>query len=61
MAGNEHCSTVAARDASWIVVDRATGAAVVELFTERAASAINTERYEVVPALAWLQQLNKAR
>lgn len=58
--GNEHSANGAPRGASWVVVCRESGKPVVELFTERARDAINTERYRVVPILAWLQEFNRA-
>ena len=43
---------------SWIIVDKATGKPVLETFQSRVAEKVNTVRYEVWPALAWLQELN---
>ena len=48
------------KTASWIIVNRATGAAVFETFNENTAKAINEKLYRAVPALEYLQQLNKA-
>ncbi|WP_448955740.1 hypothetical protein [Labrys neptuniae] len=42
---------------SWIVVDRATGKAVLETFERRTAEAINQARYEVVTTAQWLCRL----
>lgn len=44
--------------ASWVVIDKASGRAVLETFCSRTADAINRERYAVVPILAYLQSLN---
>lgn len=44
--------------ASWIVVDRETGKPVLETFSKTTADAINRLRYEVLPALQWLQRFN---
>ena len=43
---------------SWIVRDRDTGRGVLETFDRRVADAINTEKYDVVPALQHLQECN---
>lgn len=43
---------------SWVVVDRATGEAVMETFSRVVADAINQTRYRVVTAAAWLASLN---
>lgn len=45
--------------ASWVIVDRATGKAVFETFSKRIATAINLERYDVVPILQYLQDINR--
>lgn len=45
--------------ASWVIVSKATGAAVFETFNERVASAINQEKYEALPILQYLYQLNE--
>lgn len=44
---------------SWIVVSRDTGVPVLETWSEAVASAINTDKYNVYPALEWLQIFNK--
>jgi hypothetical protein len=46
--------------ASWVIVDRATGSAVLETFRASVAAKVNTERYEVVPILDWLYRVNAA-
>jgi len=46
------------KTASWVIVNRATGAAVFETFNENTAKAINEKLYHAVPALEYLQQLN---
>ena len=48
------------KTASWVIVNRATGAAVFETFNENTAKAINEKLYRAIPALEYLQQLNKA-
>jgi hypothetical protein len=47
------------KTASWIIVNRATGAAVFETFNENTARAINEKLYRAIPALEYLQELNK--
>ena len=46
------------KTASWVIVNKATGAAVFETFNENTAKAVNTRLYIAVPALQYLQQLN---
>ena len=43
---------------SWVVVDKDTGAAVLETYSQKIADAINRERYSVHTALEYLQNLN---
>jgi len=45
---------------SWIIVNKVTGAAVFETFNENTAKAVNEKLYRAMPALEYLQQLNKA-
>ena len=45
---------------SWVVVDKQTGAAVLETYSEKIADAINRERYNVHTALEYLQNLNQS-
>lgn len=47
------------RTASWVVVDRATDKAILETFSPTMAAAINTNAYEVLPILDWLQRVNR--
>jgi hypothetical protein len=46
------------KTASWIIVNKVTGAAVFETFNENTARAVNTRLYEAVPVLLYLQRLN---
>lgn len=48
------------KTASWIIVSRATGKAVLETFNPRIAAAVNRARYDVLPVLEYLQNLNRA-
>lgn len=48
------------KTASWIIVNKQTGAAVFETFNAATAQAINRDKYEAIPALEYLQQLNRA-
>jgi hypothetical protein len=47
------------KTSSWVIVNKATGKAVFETFNENTAKAVNTRLYIAVPALQYLQQLNK--
>lgn len=44
---------------SWVVVDRETGAAVLETFSRAVADRVNLARYEVLTALDYLARLNR--
>lgn len=46
------------KTASWVIIDRATGAAILETYNPKAVSCLNTERYEAVPILDYLGALN---
>lgn len=46
------------RTASWVIVHRGTGEAVFETFNPRLVERLNTEAYEAVPILAYLQAFN---
>lgn len=46
------------RTASWVIVRRETGEAVLETFNPRLVERINTQAYEAVPILAYLQAFN---
>ena len=43
---------------SWIVVDRASGRAVLETFSRHVAKSINLTRYEVLSAYDYLVRFN---
>ena len=43
---------------SWIVVNRETGEAVVEVWNAETVQHVNLKKYFVVTALLWLQSLN---
>jgi hypothetical protein len=48
------------KTASWVIINKATRQAVFETFNENTAKAVNTARYEAVPILQYLQQLNRS-
>ena len=47
------------RTSSWVIVDKITNKAIFETFNETLAIKINVEKYEAVPVLQYLQNLNK--
>jgi hypothetical protein len=47
------------KTSSWIIINKATRQAVFETFNENTAKAVNTRLYEALPALQYLQQLNR--
>ena len=44
---------------SWIIIDRTSGRAVMETFSESTAARVNTARYEVLTSYAYLSGLNR--
>lgn len=48
------------KTASWILREKSTGRVICETFDVRAVQALNTEKYEAVPILQYLQELNRA-
>ena len=47
-------------DASWVIVSKATGKAVIETRNFELCQFVNIERYRVVPIRTWLASLNRA-
>lgn len=47
------------RDASFVIREKATKKVILETFDPRVAAAINKAKYEVVPILDYLQELNQ--
>jgi hypothetical protein len=43
---------------SWIVVNRLTGEAILETFSEKVTKAINTKKYQVMTAYDYLCKQN---
>lgn len=48
-------------DASWVVIERSTGAAVLETFNFELVQFVNLKRYRVATILEHLQSLNAQR
>ena len=46
---------------SWVVVSRATGQSVAEIFDRRIAAIVNLEKYELHTAAQWLAKLNNEK
>jgi len=46
--------------ASWVIREKATGKVVMETFDRKKVDALNTEKYEAVPALQHLQEINRS-
>lgn len=44
--------------ASWVVIENATGRAILETFNPKTATAINTAKYTAVPILEYLVSIN---
>lgn len=43
---------------SWVIVNRQTGEAILETWSEKVTQAINTKKYQVLTAYEYLCQLN---
>jgi hypothetical protein len=46
------------RSGSWVIVNRQTGEAILETFSEKVTKAINTKKYQVMTAYDYLCKLN---
>jgi hypothetical protein len=44
---------------SFVIVHRDTGKAVIETYSLEIAAVVNTDKYEVLTALEWLQRFNR--
>lgn len=47
------------KTASWVIRNKATGEVLFETFDSRKVAALNRERYEAVPILDYLVELNQ--
>ena len=45
---------------SWVIVEIATGRAVLETYSEQVKDSINPEKYRAVEVLEYLQDFNKS-
>ena len=45
---------------SWIIVDKATGKPVIELYSQTNVARVNTEKYRVYTAEEWLIHFNRS-
>jgi hypothetical protein len=45
---------------TWVIRERDTGMVVLETFSPRFVAALNTVKYEAVPAAQYLGELNKS-
>jgi len=48
------------KTASWVLRNKTTKEVICETFDERKVAALNTAKYEAVPILAYLQELNRS-
>lgn len=48
------------KTASWIIRERATRRVICETFNAKAIAQLNIKRYEAVPILEYLTELNRA-
>lgn len=54
----EHTNSLS-RTASWVIVDKVTGKAMLEVWQASVAAKVNTDKYRAVPILEYLQSLNR--
>lgn len=47
------------RTASWVIREKETGRVIFETYNCRVVTFLNTVKYEAVPILAYLQELNR--
>jgi hypothetical protein len=47
------------RTVSWVIIETATGRAVLETYQKSITEKVNTDKYLVIPILLYLQNLNK--
>ena len=45
--------------ASWVIVSKESGKAVFETFSRKTVDAVNLKKYEVLPILKYLNNLNR--
>ena len=45
---------------SWVIVDKATGKPVIELYNPANVARVNTEKYRVYTAEEWLIHFNRS-
>lgn len=46
---------------SWVIREKATGLVIFETYDKKKVDALNTEKYEAVPILEYLAELNSKR
>lgn len=59
LATNEKTNSLS-RDSSWVIRDKETGEVIQETFQKSVADKVNTEKYEAVPILQHLQEMNES-
>jgi len=47
------------KTASWVICDKSNGAAILETFSPAIVAKINTEKYQAIPILEYLVNLNR--
>ena len=47
------------KTASWVIREKATGRVILETFNPKLVAALNTARYEAVPILDYLVEINR--
>lgn len=60
LPAEESSSSPRAKPASWVIREKGTGKVVMETFDPKKVDALNTAKYEAVPILQHLQELNRS-
>jgi len=47
------------RTSSWVIVEKTTNKTIFEIFNKSITDKINVEKYQAIPILEYLQNLNK--
>lgn len=45
---------------SWVVIEKSSGSAILETYSQTLIEGINLEKYKAVPIMEYLQSINKS-
>ena len=46
------------KTASWVIIEKRSGKAILETFSQKVVNAINTEKYNAIPISEYLVSIN---